>query len=38
MTRSVLFYFVSATSLVGNKAEIDPEDAEVSIVQVFLLH
>jgi hypothetical protein len=38
MTHSVLFSFVSATALVKNDADIDPEDAEVSRVQVFLIH
>jgi hypothetical protein len=38
MTRSVLCSFVSATALVKNDADIDPEDAEVSTVQVFLIH
>jgi hypothetical protein len=38
MTHTVLYSFVSATALVENNADIDPEDAEVSTVQVFLIH
>jgi hypothetical protein len=38
MTHSVLCSFVSATALVKNEADIDPEDAEVSTVQVFIIH
>lgn len=35
MTLSVLCSFVSATALVQNNADIDPENVEVSTVQVF---
>ena len=38
MTNSVSCSFVSATALVENNADIDPEDAEVSTVHVFIIH
>jgi hypothetical protein len=38
MTHFVLCSFVSATALVDDKADADPEDAEVSTVQVLLTH
>jgi hypothetical protein len=38
MTHSVLCFFASATALVKNNADVDPEDAEVSTIQVFLMH
>jgi len=34
----VLCSFVSATALVKNNADIDPEDTEVGTVQLFLIH
>jgi hypothetical protein len=38
MTLSVLCSFVSATALVNNNADIDPEDSAVSTIQRFHTH
>jgi hypothetical protein len=35
MTHSILCSFISATALVKNNADVDPENVEVSTVQVF---